>query len=349
MRVLELAYLLAEQSAQAPKQLDLRSVLGGILVQEKDQVRTEKARWEAVTLLKPNDAQAEDLTFAMRLCKHVKSNAIVYVKDLVTVAVGAGQMSRVDSSRIAVSKAKDAGLSLKGSAVCSDAFFPFADGLVAAAEAGATCAIQPGGSARDAEVVAAANERGVAMLFAGIAALALSGAGWAADKDNAPDFSLQGYYRTRGYVLKDFYPDQEEAGKMMVHRLRLQPVLDFQGRAKFIMMADAMDDVVWGDNASLAATSVFAATLAVAAAALAVAAAAVAGASSEPSSFASAALASASNSTASLTATALVSTSRDQRSLVDELQQRGNIFSCFACSCIQHHSRKPSCRSEHCS
>jgi hypothetical protein len=96
------------------------------------------------------------------------------------------------------------------------------------------------------------------MLFAGIAALALSGAGWAADKDNAPDFSLQGYYRTRGYVLKDFYPDQEEAGKMMVHRLRLQPVLDFQGRAKFIMMADAMDDVVWGDNASLAATSVFA-------------------------------------------------------------------------------------------
>ena len=109
-----------------------------------------------------------DLMFAWWVCKHVKSNAIVYAKDEQTLGVGAGQMARVDSSRIAVWKASEAGLSLKGSAIASEALFPFADGLIAAAEAGASAAIQPGGSVRDAEVIKAADERGMAMIFTGI-------------------------------------------------------------------------------------------------------------------------------------------------------------------------------------
>ena len=107
------------------------------------------------------------LLFGWRVVKHVKSNAIVYAAADRTLGIGAGQMSRVDASRIAVWKAGEAGLSLKGSAVCSDAFFPFPDGLIAAAEAGATAAIQPGGSVRDAEVIAAADERNLAMAFTG--------------------------------------------------------------------------------------------------------------------------------------------------------------------------------------
>jgi phosphoribosylaminoimidazolecarboxamide formyltransferase/IMP cyclohydrolase len=116
-----------------------------------------------------------DLLLAFRICKHVKSNAIIYVKDGATVGIGAGQMSRVDSARIAASKAEDAarqaGLSealTKGSVVASDAFFPFADGLLAAAEAGATAVIQPGGSMRDAEIIAAADEAGLAMVLTGM-------------------------------------------------------------------------------------------------------------------------------------------------------------------------------------
>ena len=108
------------------------------------------------------------MLFGWRVVKHLKSNAILYCGADRTLGVGAGQMSRVDSSRIAVWKAGEAGLSLRGSVVCSDAFFPFADGLVAAAEAGATAAIQPGGSVRDAEVIQAADERGVAMVFTGV-------------------------------------------------------------------------------------------------------------------------------------------------------------------------------------
>ena len=107
------------------------------------------------------------MLFGWRVVKHVKSNAIVYCGPGATLGIGAGQMSRVDSSRIAVWKAGEAGLSLKGSVVCSDAFFPFADGLIAAGEAGATAAIQPGGSVRDEEVIAAANERDIAMVFTG--------------------------------------------------------------------------------------------------------------------------------------------------------------------------------------
>ncbi len=108
------------------------------------------------------------MLFGWRVVKHVKSNAIVYVAADRTLGIGAGQMSRVDASRIAVWKAGEAKLSLKGSVVCSDAFFPFPDGLIAAAEAGATAAIQPGGSVRDAEVIAAADERKVAMAFTGM-------------------------------------------------------------------------------------------------------------------------------------------------------------------------------------
>jgi phosphoribosylaminoimidazolecarboxamide formyltransferase/IMP cyclohydrolase len=107
------------------------------------------------------------MLFAWKVAKHVKSNAIVYAAADRTLAIGAGQMSRIDSARIAVRKAADAGIDLAGCAVASDAFFPFADGLLQAAEAGASCVIQPGGSVRDEEVIAAANEKGLAMIFTG--------------------------------------------------------------------------------------------------------------------------------------------------------------------------------------
>ncbi|MDP6306767.1 MAG: bifunctional phosphoribosylaminoimidazolecarboxamide formyltransferase/IMP cyclohydrolase, partial [Verrucomicrobiota bacterium] len=145
----------------------LRQVGGGWLEQATDSLVPEDITFESVSDVKPTPEQLEALKFAWRAVKHVKSNAIVYAAKDRTLGVGAGQMSRVDSSRIAVWKAGEAGLDLSGSAVCSDAFFPFADGLIAAAEAGATAAIQPGGSKRDNEVIAAANERGMAMAFTG--------------------------------------------------------------------------------------------------------------------------------------------------------------------------------------
>jgi len=120
-----------------------------------------------VTQRAPSPAELEAMLFGWRVVKHLKSNAILYCGAQATLGVGAGQMSRVDSSRIAVWKAGEAGLDLKGSVVCSDAFFPFPDGLIAAAQAGATAAIQPGGSVRDEEVIRAANERGMAMVFTG--------------------------------------------------------------------------------------------------------------------------------------------------------------------------------------
>ena len=123
---------------------------------------------KVVTKRKPTKAELHAMLFGWRVVKHVKSNAIVFAGEDRTLGIGAGQMSRVDASRIAIWKAKEGGLSLKGSAVCSDAFFPFSDGLVAAAEAGATAAIQPGGSVRDAEVIAAADKRQVAMVFTGV-------------------------------------------------------------------------------------------------------------------------------------------------------------------------------------
>jgi phosphoribosylaminoimidazolecarboxamide formyltransferase/IMP cyclohydrolase len=121
-----------------------------------------------VTKREPTLEELAAMLFGWRVVKHVKSNAIVYAAADRTLGIGAGQMSRVDASRIAIWKAEEAGLSLKDSAVASDAFFPFPDGLIAAAEAGATCAIQPGGSVRDEEVIAAANERGMAMIFTGV-------------------------------------------------------------------------------------------------------------------------------------------------------------------------------------
>ena len=155
--------------------LTVRQVSGGLLVQDKDNGRILADDLKTVTKRTPSDQELADLLFAWKVAKHVKSNAIVYVKDGATVGVGAGQMSRVDSTRIAARKAQDMaevlGLSeplTKGSVVASDAFFPFADGLITAAEAGATALIQPGGSMRDDEVIAAANELGLAMVFTGM-------------------------------------------------------------------------------------------------------------------------------------------------------------------------------------
>ena len=149
-------------------EVDVRSVTGGLLVQDKDRAELVDLTSKVVTKRGPTEAELAAMIFGWRVVKHVKSNAIVYAGADRTLGIGAGQMSRVDASRIAVWKAQEAGLSLAGSAVASDAFFPFADGLIAAADAGATAAIQPGGSVRDEEVIAAANERNVAMIFTGV-------------------------------------------------------------------------------------------------------------------------------------------------------------------------------------
>jgi len=153
---------------QARPTTDVRSVCGGVLVQGADTVQETASKYRTVTKRRPTKTELNAMLFGWRVVKHVKSNAIVYAKADRTLGIGAGQMSRVDASRIAIWKAKEAGLSLKGSAVVSDAFFPFRDGLIAAANAGATCAIQPGGSVRDEEVIAAADERNMAMIFTGI-------------------------------------------------------------------------------------------------------------------------------------------------------------------------------------
>ena len=154
--------------------LTVKSVAGGLLVQTRDNAVADDMTITAVTKRQPTEAEMRDLVFAFRVAKHVKSNTIVYAKDLATVGIGAGQMSRVDSARIAARKAEDAakelGLSApltKGSVVASDAFFPFADGLLVAIEAGATAVIQPGGSMRDDEVIKAADDAGIAMVFTG--------------------------------------------------------------------------------------------------------------------------------------------------------------------------------------
>jgi phosphoribosylaminoimidazolecarboxamide formyltransferase/IMP cyclohydrolase len=152
-----------------------RQLAGGFLVQDRDSGRISKTELKTVTKRAPTDREIDDLLFAFTVCKHVKSNAIVYVKDGATVGIGAGQMSRVDSSRIAARKAEDAAQAAgaaepatRGSVVASDAFFPFADGLEAAVAAGATAVIQPGGSVRDDEVIAAADKAEIAMVFTGM-------------------------------------------------------------------------------------------------------------------------------------------------------------------------------------
>jgi phosphoribosylaminoimidazolecarboxamide formyltransferase/IMP cyclohydrolase len=147
---------------------DMKRVGGGFLVQSADERNVAAAELKVVTKKAPTPAQVADLLFAWRVAKFVKSNAIVYCADGRTLGIGAGQMSRVDSTRIAAIKAQHAGLSLAGSVVASDAFFPFRDGLDVVAENGAVAVIQPGGSMRDAEVIAAADERGVAMVFTGV-------------------------------------------------------------------------------------------------------------------------------------------------------------------------------------
>jgi len=157
---------LVSSAVDARPAIDLRSVYGGLLVQDSDNV--SETPEQVVTQRRPTKNEIAAMFFGWRVVKHVKSNAIVYAAADRTLGIGAGQMSRVDSSRIAIWKAEEAGLSLKGSAVASDAFFPFPDGLVAAADAGATCAIQPGGSVRDKEVIVAADERKMAMIFTGV-------------------------------------------------------------------------------------------------------------------------------------------------------------------------------------
>ena len=148
--------------------LELRSVgAGSLLAQEPDVKQTDSASWRLASKRPPTEPERQAMMFGWKVAKHVKSNAIVFAAGDRTLGIGAGQMSRLDSCGLAVEKAREAGLSLAGSAVCSDAFFPFADGLVLAAKAGATAAIQPGGSVRDAEVIAAANEHGMAMAFTG--------------------------------------------------------------------------------------------------------------------------------------------------------------------------------------
>jgi phosphoribosylaminoimidazolecarboxamide formyltransferase/IMP cyclohydrolase len=148
-------------------EFDIKRVGGGWLVQNPDDFQVAEADFKVVTKLAPTDEQMRDLVFAWKVAKYVKSNAIVFVGSGMTLGVGAGQMSRIDSARIASIKAENAGLTLAGSAVASDAFFPFRDGLDVVADAGATCVIQPGGSVRDNEVIAAADERGIAMVLTG--------------------------------------------------------------------------------------------------------------------------------------------------------------------------------------
>jgi len=157
--------LLLQRKPLLQEVTEYKSTQFGMLVQERDSRIVSRDDLKVVTKRQPSAQELDDLMFAWKICKHVKSNTIVYVKNGQTVGVGAGQMSRVDSAKIARSKAAEAGLDLKGSAVASDAFFPFADGLLAAAEAGAMAVIQPGGSVRDDEVIAVADEHDLAMVF----------------------------------------------------------------------------------------------------------------------------------------------------------------------------------------
>lgn len=163
VRVLESGY-----RGQPIQQLNLKRVSGGLLVQDNDIGRITVDKLKIVTKRKPDDREIQDLLFAWPVVKYVKSNAIVYARDRRTIGIGAGQMSRVYSAKIAAIKAGDEGLEVKGSVMASDAFFPFRDGIDSAAQAGITAVIQPGGSMRDEEVIAAADEHGMAMVFTGM-------------------------------------------------------------------------------------------------------------------------------------------------------------------------------------
>ena len=153
---------------QGRNAMDAKRVGSGLLLQTADNHELALADLKVVTVKQPTPAELQDLLFAWKVAKYVKSNAIVFCKNGMTMGVGAGQMSRLDSARIASIKAEAAKLSLQGTVVASDAFFPFRDGLDVVVDAGATCVAQPGGSMRDQEVIDAANERGVAMVFTGV-------------------------------------------------------------------------------------------------------------------------------------------------------------------------------------
>lgn len=160
--------LLKEVKKDNDKNILVKNIPGGVIAQSIDNSIFSDLKIDVVTEKKPEEKQLDDLKFAWTICKHTKSNAIVYVKDKMLLGAGAGQMSRLDSSNIAAMKAKEHGHNIVGAVAASDAFFPFADGLLAIADSGITAVIQPGGSVRDEEVIAAANEREIAMLFTGI-------------------------------------------------------------------------------------------------------------------------------------------------------------------------------------
>jgi phosphoribosylaminoimidazolecarboxamide formyltransferase/IMP cyclohydrolase len=160
--------LAAGQRQQVIQQLNMKRVSGGLLVQDNDLGKVSVADLKVVSKRPPTPKELQDMLFSWPVVKFVKSNAIVYAKDLRTIGIGAGQMSRVYSARIAIIKAQDAGLEVEGSVMASDAFFPFRDGIDSAAAAGVTAVIQPGGSVKDDEVIAAANEHDIAMVFTSI-------------------------------------------------------------------------------------------------------------------------------------------------------------------------------------
>lgn len=160
--------LILQKKSILNKNKTFRSIPGGVLVQDTDSISLNDSELKIVTDKKPSSSEMEDLKFAWKIAKHTKSNAIVYVKNKTTLGVGAGQMSRIDSAKIAVMKAKEHGLDLSGSVAASDAFFPFADGLLEIIKCGAISVIQPGGSVRDKEVIDAANKNNISMVFTGI-------------------------------------------------------------------------------------------------------------------------------------------------------------------------------------
>jgi phosphoribosylaminoimidazolecarboxamide formyltransferase / IMP cyclohydrolase len=160
--------LLKQKKSILNEKVSFRSIPGGAIVQDTDLMNLDEAKLKAVTNKKPSEAEMEDLKFAWKIAKYTKSNAIVFVKDKATLGVGAGQMSRIDSAKIAKMKAEEHGLDLRGSVAASDAFFPFADGLIEIVNCGAVSVIQPGGSVRDQEVIDAANQRNISMVFTGI-------------------------------------------------------------------------------------------------------------------------------------------------------------------------------------
>jgi phosphoribosylaminoimidazolecarboxamide formyltransferase/IMP cyclohydrolase len=160
--------LLPEQPPASQRQMEWRSVSGGLLAQSRDLADLDEAGLSVPTRRKPSEAELADLRFAWRVCKFVKSNAIVLARNEATIGVGAGQMSRVYSTRLAAMKANDEKLNVAGSVLASDAFFPFRDNLDVAAGYGIRALIQPGGSKRDAEIIAAADQHGMAMVLTGV-------------------------------------------------------------------------------------------------------------------------------------------------------------------------------------